>query len=181
MSGRAVFRSPIAAAAAAVVASILTVAVSAAPALAGPRPRVGPHQAFDGLVNGHRGGATVPVSIFVSCFGPIKPGETGHPVDGQTVEILPAASVGGHTGNTGDAATSIEAFFGAPPPAGHPASPGAAARTTVSFRRYALERPVPRALELPCSGTGQVTFVPFPRTPPTSKPSIVPVQYVAQP
>lgn len=169
-----------------VSAVVAGLSLSAGPALAGPRPRVGPHQSFDGLVNGHRGNAAVPVVVFVACAGPIRPGETGHPVAGQTVEILPAAAARAHSGSTGDAATSIEAFFGAPPPAGAhtPAksrATGSRSTDTVTFHRYALVRPIPPSIELPCSGTGQVTFVPFPRTPPTSRPAIVPVVYVGQP
>ena len=164
-----------------VTGSIAGLALTAGPAIAGPRPRVGPHQSFDGLVNGHRGGASAPVVVFVACVGPIQPGETGHPVAGQTVEILPAAAVHAHSGSTGDAATSIVAFFGAPPPAGAKASSATGSTDTVTFHRYDLIRPIPPSIELPCSGTGQVTFVPFPRTPPTSRPAIVPVVYVGQP
>jgi hypothetical protein len=164
-----------------VAASVAGLSLSAGTALAGPRPRVGPHQSFDGLVNGHRGTSSVPVVVSVACAGPIRPGETGHPVAGQTVEILPAVPVRARSGFTGDEATSIEAFFGAPPPAGASRSTDSRSTDTVTFHRYALVRPIPRSIELPCSGTGQVTFVPFPRTPPTSRPAIVPVVYVGQP
>jgi len=142
-------------------------------------------------VNGRRGNSSAPVVVSVACAGPIRPGETGHPVAGQTVEILPAASVRAHSGFTGDAATSIEAFFGAPPPAAARTSAtsraigsrstGSRSTDTVTFHRYGLVRPIPPSIDLPCSGTGQVTFVPFPRTPPTSRPAIVPVVYVGQP
>ena len=164
------------AAAGMLVAGLITVAVSAGPAVAGPRPKVAPHQSFIGLVNGMRANQG-PVTIAVACPGPIHPGETGHPIQGQTVEVMlsPAVSTGSG-GNTGDDGTSIVAFFGPPPPT--PVSP-APANTTVTFHRYSLERAIPSALELPCSGTGQVTFIPFPRTPPMSRAAVVPVMYAS--
>lgn len=169
-------RRPGTAAALIALAGLLSVAASATPALAGPRPHVKPNQGFDGLVNGNRG-AVAPVKVFVDCH----PGRaTGHPVAGQTVEIQPAdpaSASGASSGNTGDTGTSVEAFFGAPPPA----DGARALKTTVSFRRYYLSRPIPRAVVLPCSGDGQVTFVAFPRTPPTSKPAVVPVSYFVKP
>jgi hypothetical protein len=159
------------------VGSTLTIVIPGTAASAGPRPKVGPHQVFEGLVNGKRG---VPdaVTVFVACHGPKQ--KTGHP--SGTVEVLPAPSTAGNNGNTGDAGTSIVAFFGAPPPDAHAASPSAAARkTTVTFDRYGLAKPMPKGLEVPCSGTSQVTFIAFPRTPPTSRAAVVPVQYEPEP
>jgi hypothetical protein len=168
-----------AAAAAIVTAGTLALAFPGTAASAAPRPEVGPHQAFEGLVDGKQG-TPDPVRIFVECHGPKQ--QTGHPTPGQTVEVLPASSVAGNSGNTGDAGTSITAFFGAPPPAAHAALLNIAARrTTVSFDRYAVSKPMPQGLELPCSGTGQVTFIAFPRTPPTSRAAVVPVEYMPQP
>jgi hypothetical protein len=165
------------AAAAIVVASALTIVLPGTAATAGPRPKVGPHQVFEGLVNGKRG-TPDPVTVFVACFGPHH--KTGHP-DG-TIEVLPAPSTAGNNGNTGDAGTSITAFFGAPPPASHAATPDAAARkTTVTFDRYGVSKPFPKGLKVPCSGTSQVTFIAFPRTPPTSRAAVVTVQYMPQP
>jgi hypothetical protein len=40
---------------------------------------------------------------------------------------------------------------------------------------------MPKGLEVPCSGTSQVTFIAFPRTPPTSRPAVVPVEYLPAP
>ncbi len=74
------------------------------------------------------------------------------------------------SGYTGNGATSIGAFFGAPPPANGPGQ--------VSFTKYGVSKQVPTALNLPCSGTGQVTFVPFPQSPPTSYAATVAVEYV---
>ncbi|MDQ1465623.1 MAG: hypothetical protein QOH10_38 [Actinomycetota bacterium] len=162
-----------------VAASFLSVVLPAGPALAGTHARVRPGQTFNGFVNGHRG-IRQPVTVFVGCFGPIVPGATGHPFDGQTVTVRLTDEPGADSGATGDAATTIEAFFGAPPPAVEsPAS--SASGSTVTFGRYGVVKPIPTAIDLPCSGNGQVTFVPFPRSPGTSRPAIVPVRYVGQP
>jgi hypothetical protein len=136
--------------------------------------RVGPNQAFRALVNGHSG-HPAPVAIAVACFGPVFPGETGHPVAGQTVKVLLDANTASQSGFTGADATSIGVFFGAPPPATH-AAPG-----LVTLARYGVAKAIPTSLLLPCTGTGQVTFVPLPMTPPTSRAAVVPVSYVGQP
>jgi hypothetical protein len=180
MSRRCGRLRPVVVAASLVAASTLALtfaAGSVVPAFAGPYPRVGPHQTFDGLVNGRRGGSLHPVTIFMACVGPIVPGQTGHPLADQSVEVRLATEVRRRSGTTGDAATAIEAFFGAPPPGTGPS----VATSTVSFSRYGVVKSIPTSLELPCAGTGQVTFVPFPRTPPSSRAATVPVQYVGQP
>jgi hypothetical protein len=155
---------------------LLAASVAAGPAVAGPRPVVGPHQAFDGYVN-YRRGVVHPVTIAVACVGPIVPGETGTALAGQTIEVRLAVKVRPNTGNTGDSGIEIDAFFGAPPPQ-HGAQP---MKGDVRFTKYGLVKAIPQNIQMPCSGTGQVTFVPFLRTPPTSKPAVVPVVYVGQP
>jgi hypothetical protein len=59
----------------------LITAVTAAPASAAiiDPAVIGPNQYFSGVVNGHTGHAT----INMACFGPIRPGQTGHPLAGQ--------------------------------------------------------------------------------------------------
>jgi hypothetical protein len=131
-------------------------------------PNVGPHQLFAGSVNGSSGRPT-PAVIRVVCPGPGA--QRGHPVSRQTVEVGPAASTASTTGDTGNDATSIGAFFGPPPPAA--TGPG-----QVSFRRYRVLKAIPTSLSLPCQGTGVVTFIPFPESPPTSRSASVPVEYV---
>jgi hypothetical protein len=155
---------------------VLAATLSAGPALAGPRPRVGPHQVFDGYVN-HGRGIRGPVTIAVNCVGPIVPGETGTAAPGQSVEIRLAVHARHASGNTGDSAFEIDAFFGAPPPDGDTRP----MKGDVRFTKYGLAKAIPQNIEFPCSGTGQVTFVPFLRAPPTSKPATVPVVYVGQP
>jgi hypothetical protein len=162
------------AAAVIIAVSILAIAVPGTAASAGSHPKIGPHQVFTGLVNGKRG-TPDPVRVFVACHGPKH--LTGHPLG--TVEVLPAASVASSAGNTGDTGTSITAFFGAPPPDAH--ANVASRTTTVTFDHYDVAKPMPKALNVPCSGTSQVTFIAFPRTPPTSRPAVVHVEYMPAP
>jgi hypothetical protein len=160
----------------------LTVAASAAtvlPAVAGPAQAgtVGPKQYFTGVINGKSGNTTKPITIMMACVGPIRPGETGHPVAGQTVavhQMFPPA--GGSLGYTGNG-SQIGAFFNAPPPA----APGARPTTgTPLFTRYDRPQPLPTSVTLPCAGTGTVWFTPIPVVPP-SRSQAVPVRYVGQP
>jgi hypothetical protein len=160
-----------------VVAASAMVAVSAGAAIP-PQGKVGRHQYFEGLVNGQVGLGT-PVTIKMACFGPIRPGEKGHPLAGQTVEVMrPLVIVVGHSGYTGKNATSIVAFFGPPPPTPSPVPPTA---STVTFQRYGINKPIPTSLLLPCSGTGNVYFIPMPQSPPSSRDATVRVSYVGQP
>jgi hypothetical protein len=136
---------------------------------------VGPHQYFSATVNGSNGDAGR-VAIWMACYGPIQPGQTGHPVRGQTVgvRLVPVPSTDtSPLGYTGNRATSIGAFFGAP----QPATPSGT--SYVQFTSYGTKA-IPTSLLLPCSGTGQVTFVPLPLD--HSAHSIaVPVSFVGQP
>ena len=144
-----------------------SVAVSAS-AGAATRGRVGPHQYFDGLVNGSIGVGS-PAVVKVVCPGPEN--RAGHPVSGQSVEVTEPKAVLSTSGYTGKDATSIGVFFGAPPPASE--GPG-----QVNFTKYGVAKSIPVSLQLPCRGTGRVTFVPFPQSPPTSRAATVAVKYV---
>lgn len=128
-----------------------------------PQGKVGPHQYFEALVNGQTGiGTSVPIKM--ACFGAVHPGEKGHPMAGQTVEVMrPLVIVFGHSGYTGKNATSIMAFFGPPPPTPSPVPPSA---STVTFTHYGIKKPIPTSLLLPCYGTGLVYFIPFPQVHP---------------
>ena len=128
---------------------------------------VRPHQLFMGLVNG-RPGIVQPVVIKVVCPGPAQPGQTGHPVGGQSVAVVPSATVDGHDGYTGHD-HMIGAFFGALPPS--TSAPG-----FVPLRRYGVKHRIPISILLPCSGSGNVTFLPLPLDP-SSRDSSVPVVY----
>jgi hypothetical protein len=136
---------------------------------------VGPHQYFSATVNGSSGDAGR-VAIWMACYGPIQPGQTGHPVRGQTVgvKLVPVPSSDtSPLGYTGNRATSIGAFFGAPPPA----TPSGG--SYVRFTSYGTKA-IPTSLVLPCSGTGQVTSVPLPLDP-SAHSIAVPVSFVGQP
>jgi len=166
--------------------ALSAVAVSAAvlgpatlSAATGPgQGRVGPNQVFAATVNGQSGVVT-PAEIQMACFGPIRPGQTGHPLPGQTVEVFRPEAIVAATGFTGPNAKYIQAFFGAPPPS--PAGPAPAGGTDV-FTRYGVPKPISTSLLLPCSGTGNVYFVPLPMTPiGPARIATVHVSYVGQP
>jgi len=158
-------------------ASVSVVATANAAAVVPPQGTVGPHQIFGGLVNGQSGFST-PAPIRMACFGAVRPGETGHPMSGQTVAVIRPEAILGHFGYTGSSATHIVAFFGPLPP-----SPVVVPPTTsaVTFTKYDLNKPIPTSLRLPCDGTGSVTFVPFPQSPPSSRDATVHVRYQGQP
>jgi hypothetical protein len=130
--------------------------------------RIRPHQYFSGIVNGSTGQPT-PATITMVCPGPSN--GTGHPLGGQSVEVTRAAATNSGAGYTGTRGTSVSVFFGALPP-----SPTAVGQVT--FARYGVPMAIPTSLTLPCSGTGVVGFLPFPRTPPFSRAATVPVEFV---
>jgi hypothetical protein len=152
-----------------VLGAVLLAAVLGGPAAASagasPGPPVGPHQLFAGFVNGRHWGAT----IDMACFGAIRPGQTGHPVAGQTFAVEREVDVPG--GYTGTAADRIVAFF---PPVPSTAPPG------VVLRRYGLAEPIPTTLTLPCAGRGIVEFAPAPSRG-GARADRVPVSFVGQP
>ncbi len=134
--------------------------------VAAAHPKVGPHQFFNGTINGSLGTPT-PAIIKVVCPGPA--GTTGHPLGGQKVEVNLDVAILANSGYTGNSATSIGVFFGAPPPV---AGPG-----QLSFTKYGAPKNIPTSISVPCSGTGLVYFVPFPQSPPTSRDATVPVEF----
>jgi hypothetical protein len=99
---------------------------------------IGPHQHYDGIVNGQ---ATKPV-IYVVCPGPAA-GGTGPPAAGQTVAVHQVASGGGDTGSS---AHEIWAQFGKD------------LFHVVAFQNYDTPGEIPTTLQLPCQGTGVVDF-----------------------
>lgn len=138
-----------------------------------PQGNVGPNQYFGGLVNGDNG-ATTPAPIQMACFGPVRPGQKGHPMAGQTVEVFrPEVIVVHHSGYTGKNANRIVASFG-PSPSATPVA------NTVIFTRYGVEEPIPTTVLLPCAGTGAVSFTPLPASR-ASHAATVPVSYIGQP
>src|ERR1700733_9139528 len=84
---------------------------------AGALGKVGHKQYFTGVINGTDGNTATPIPIQMACFGPLTPGETGHPMAGQTLavhQLFPPASSGGSLGYTGKD-SEIEVLFQAPP------------------------------------------------------------------
>jgi hypothetical protein len=143
-------RALIAAAACAVAAPVAVAAGASPPALA---VKVGPRQDFAGLVNAKTSNAV----IHVLCPGPVN---TGHPLAGQTAAVaLVVDPITPNDGVTGTAATSIGAWLTwlattAPPPPAYIAT----------FTRYRT-MPVPASITVPCSGSGQMLFLPAPGSP----------------
>jgi hypothetical protein len=140
---------------------------------------VGPKQYFTGVINGQDGNTTTPMTIRMACFGPLRPGQTGHPMGGQTLavhQLFPPSPVAGSLGYTGKD-RHIGVFFGAPPPV---ASSAPTAVVALVFTRYDKSKPLPTSLTLPCGGTGTVWFSPTPVVPP-SRSASVPVDFVGQP
>ena len=137
--------------------TVLTALLGAAtPApLAGASPvasRVGPDQAFAGLVNG----ATEAATVEVLCPGPIRINQTGHPVAGQTVAVSSLSAVSTVTGFTGSKAHSIAATLLAPA--------STAAGLNLVFTRYG-SKALPTTILLPCTGTTVAVFSPRPSSP----------------
>jgi hypothetical protein len=125
---------------------------------------IGPHQTFTGQVNG----VTVNAVIKVLCAGPATPGQTGHPLSGQTVSaslLLPPTPV--TAGYTGDAANRIRVDFGTP----------VSVAPVTELSAYGVPAAIPTTLLLPCSGAGTVAFVPIP-TSPTARSSVIKVTYL---
>jgi hypothetical protein len=150
--------------------AVIAVGLQAAPAQAGS---VGPKQYFTGVINGKAGNTTTPITIKMNCPQPLQPGQTGHPLAGQTLAVHqlfpPASGSLGYTGND----SMIGVFFAAPPGA-------KADATSRTFTRYDSPRSLPTSVTLPCSGTGKVWFTPIPVVPP-SRSAVAPVRYVSKP
>jgi len=158
---------------------LATAATAGAGVPAGSKHVVGPKQYFTGVLNGKAGNTTVPIVIKMACFGAVRPGQTGHPMSGQTVAIVqlfPPATTAGSLGYTGKD-SEIGAFFIAPPPAAARARDSAG---TPVFTHYGSPQPLPTSLVLPCYGTRTVWFTPIPVVPPSRSASI-PVRFVGQP
>jgi hypothetical protein len=147
----------------------LVLALGASLATAGPAtaarastPAIGPHQHFVGLVNGKAANAV----IEMVCLPPLNPGETGHPLQGQTVAVEPPPATATTTGYTGSRGRSVVASF---------VSSSAAATSTLTFTHYGSQT-IPDTFTLPCSGSSVVRFSPVP-TSKTAQSATVSVTY----
>jgi hypothetical protein len=130
-----------------------------------PISKILPDQQFVGLVNG----STQDATIKMACFGPVRPGQTGHPFAGQWAEVLKAEVIA-RFGYTGSAGTSIVADFG-----GTTATP-----QRLTFFAYGVREAIPTSFVLPCYGSGTVVFSPQP-TSPTARSFTATVNFVGQP
>jgi hypothetical protein len=151
---------------AAALVALATLCIGIAPASAATR--VGPHQIFVGLVNHQYG----PANIAVGCVGPIRPGETGPVVGGQTVEILPAPSTASTAGYTGSAGRRVVVSIVVPV-----VTPGGP-QIPITLTEYGKPAPIPTSLMVPCSGSGIALFTPEP-TSKTARSASVPVRFVS--
>lgn len=123
---------------------------------------IGPNQFFQGLVNGVQDNA----QITVACPGPVSPGQTGHPVSGQTVSVTQVPASTNTSGYTGSAATSIVAGF----------DTASSSAVRFTFTAYGTQE-IPTSIYLPCSGSGALSFVPEP-TSNTARSDVVKVTFV---
>jgi hypothetical protein len=107
-----------------------------------------PNQSFVGLVNGSRSNAV----IEMACFGPSQPGEYGHPLAGQTLEVNPVGPVANPVawGFTGTA-RQIEATY---------AVSNTLEILLASFSSYYVKAPISTNLSFPCSGKAVIPFTP---------------------
>lgn len=153
---------------AALAAGVLLAAGTATTAVAQDPLPVGPNLYFNGLVNG----STTNAPIQVGCFGPITPGETGHPLAGQYVEADTTIPSSTTTGYTGTAAHSLQVTL--------TSATGSSIATIGTLSAFYLRLPIPTTLSLPCTGTAQVRFTPQP-TSPTARPATVQVNLLSQP
>jgi hypothetical protein len=105
--------------------------------------RIGPNQQFAGVVNG----SAVDANVYVVCPGPGFPGQTGHPIAGQGVQVIENTG----SGFTGSAASQIVTRFGT-----------SAASVSFVFTEYGVPQDIPTSILLPCFGTDSAVFVPAP-------------------
>ena len=139
------------------VAACAMAAVAATPAIAhaqDPIP-IRPGQYFSGFINGHPPGQAI---IWTACFGPTTPGETGHPLANQTIEVEPANIAGSAVdlGYTGTVGNSIVATLG-------PSS--TSVNVLAKFTAYFVVQHIPTTITVPCAGSGVVSFTPVPGSP----------------
>jgi hypothetical protein len=155
---------------------LLAIAPAVTAAAAPVTVPVGPNQFFGGLVNGSNG-STSPVPIRTNCLGPVTAGETGHPLAGQTVEVVLASPASSNIeGFTGSAAKSIVAdLIYTLTPTGP-----TFIEQVATFTSYNVAEPIPVTITVPCSGDGLMSFMPNPGSP-TAKPATVQVVFVSQP
>ncbi len=131
-----------------ILASVCALAGLPGAALAGPVKDpvpIAPGQPFAGLVNGASSGAV----IEMACFGPVHPGQTGHPLADQSVEVQRSPKGPGSTGKARQIVAELSVREGASVPL-----------ELGRFSSYYVAIPIPTTLRLPCDGSGTLTFAP---------------------
>ena len=137
-----------------------------AAALQAPVP-IGPNQPFVGFVNGSSANAF----IRVGCVGPTRPGQTGHPLAGQSMEVRFSNATGaGFTGTAHSVTATIT----------YPAPATSQPTTLASFSNYFVPTPISTQARLPCTGRGTVAVTPMGNSP-SARPWDMTVNFVAQP
>ena len=129
---------------------------------------IGPNQSFVGLVNNRSANAT----IEMACFGPSRPGEYGHPLAGQTLEVKLVGSVTSAVplAFTG-AAREIQATY---------AISNTLEVLLAEFSSYYVQAPLSTSLTFPCTGTAVIPFTPV-EGGPRAHPWNTTVTFVPQP
>ncbi len=153
----------------ALAATLAAGVVAAVPAAAGT---IGPNQYFTGDVSGR---TASPAPIQMACFGPVYPGETGHPLPGQYAQVDPApASSTADLGYTGSAGTAVSITL--------IITSGTIVRVVPlgTATDYGTPVPIPTTLTLPCYGSAQASFSPTPGSA-TAKSATLTVDFVGQP
>ncbi len=159
---------------AALAAGVLLPALAAVGAGAAPASAtaIGPNQYFVADVNGH---VTSPAPVNMACFGPVFPGQTGHPLPGQYVAVLPpstGATTGvGYTGSLGTA-VNVSIVY----------SQGTVTRIVPvgTVTEYGTKLAISTSLVLPCYGSGTALFDPTP-TSSTARAASLTVNFIGQP
>src|SRR5437763_14743482 len=150
--------------------------VVAAPAAAEAATTVpiGPHTPFGATVNEQPS----PAVIHMACFGPVRPGQTGHPMARQVLEVfVPEVMVSPTFGTTGAHGRAIVARL---------VRPDGGTQRLARFRGWRIgplrtaTATLSTRLELPCSGGGRVVFSPSPWST-GAKSATVDVTFAGQP
>ena len=158
---------------AALVAGVLVPALAAVVAGAAPASAtaIGPNQYFVADVNGH---VTSPAPINMACFGPTFPGQTGNPLPGNYVEVLPPTTSSGSTGYTGSLGDAVNVSI--------VYSVGTVTHVVPigTLTSYGTKLAISTSLVFPCWGSGTAVFTPTP-TSSTAKAADLGVEFVGQP
>jgi len=116
--------------------------VGAGAGTAAAQTPIGPHQHFAGVVNGVEG----PVVVNTVCPGPAGRHRTGPVQGGQAMLVVEVPRGHGDTG----VFSQVYAWF---EPVRHGTRPVA-----LTFKQYGRPRDIPRAVRVPCTGTGEAVF-----------------------